>query len=50
MRILILPLILCAFLSSAFAADTKEIPKRTLLLEILDIPLVELPKLVHLNS
>ena len=41
MRILILPLILCAFLSSAFAADTKEIPKRTLLLEILDIPAEE---------
>ena len=37
MRILILPLILCAFLSSVFATRADEKQKRTLLLEILDV-------------
>jgi len=37
MRILILPLIFCAFLSSAFTAEADEKQKRTLLLEIRDV-------------
>ena len=41
MRILIFPLVFCAFLSSAFAAEKDGELNRTLLLEIRDIPAEE---------